>query len=107
SVAVLAAHAAGEHLFVAHGLDGVQNLGLLIAHRVGVERNRRFHGGEADELHDVIRHHVAQRAGVIEITSAAFYAYSFRHRNLHVVDVAAVPDRLKNSVGETERHDVL
>ena len=58
-------------------------------------------------MHDVVGHHVAQRAGVIEIAAASFDADGFGHRDLHVIDVAAVPDRLENSVGETERHDVL
>ena len=44
---------------------------------------------------------------MIEITAAPFDADGLRHGNLHVVDVAAIPDRLEDSVGETERHDVL
>ena len=85
----------------------MQNLGLLVADRIRVERNRRLHRGQADQLHDVVRYHVAQRARMIEITAASFHAYRFRHRDLYMVDVAAVPDRLENSVGESERHDVL
>src|ERR1035441_2649184 len=107
SVAVLAAYAAAEHLFVAHGLDRVQNLGLLIAYRIRVERDRRFHGREANELHDVVGNHIAQRTRSIEITAPPFHTHGLRYRDLHVIDVAAVPDWLKNSVGETERHDVL
>ena len=44
---------------------------------------------------------------MIEVAAAAFHADGFGHRDLHVVDVAAVPDRLEDSVGEAERHDVL
>ncbi len=107
SVAVLSAHRAAQHVFVAHGLDGVQDLRLLVAHGVGVERDRRLHRRQADQLHDVVRHHVAQRSGMIEVAAASLHAHRLRHRDLHVVDVAAVPDRLKDSVGEAERQDVL
>ena len=107
AVAILAADGAAEHIFGAKRLDGVQDLGLLIAHGVGLERDRRLHGGEADELHNVVRHHVAQRAGLIVIAAALLDADRFRHGNLHVIDVAAVPDRLEDAVGEAEHHDVL
>jgi len=105
--AVLAAYGAAEYFFVAHGLNGVQDFCLLVAHRVGVERNRRFHGGERDELHDMVGHHVAQRTGVIEVAAASFHSHRFRHRNLHVIDVAAIPYRLEDSIGKAKRHDVL
>src|SRR5208282_518849 len=107
ALAILAAHAAAEDVFIAGGLDGVENFGLLVADGVGVAGDGRLHGGEADELHDVVGHHIAQRAGVIEISAAAFEANFFSHRDLDMVDVTAVPDRLEDSVGEAEGHDVL
>ena len=88
-------------------LDGAQNFGLLVVHRGGVERNRRLHRGQADQLKDVIRHHVAQRAGPVVIIAAQFDAEFFRHRDLHVIDVAAIPHRLENSVGEAKRQNIL
>ncbi len=51
--------------------------------------------------------HVAHHAGLVIIAAAIFHAHGFRRGNLHVVDVAPVPDRLENGVGETENHDVL
>ena len=44
---------------------------------------------------------------MVEIAAPAFHAHGFGYGNLYVIDVAAVPDGLENSVGETERHDVL
>ena len=44
---------------------------------------------------------------MIEIAAAPFHAHGLGHRDLHVVDIAAVPDGLEDSVGETERHNVL
>ena len=105
--AVLAAHRPGQNFLIADGLNGVQNFCLLIAHRVGVERNRRLHGGQGDQLHDVVGDHVAQRAGVVEIAAAALNADGFGDGNLDVIDIAAIPDRLENSVGEAERQNIL
>src|SRR5579875_2788336 len=51
--------------------------------------------------------HVAQRAGAVVITAAVFHPDRFGHRHLHVIHVAAVPDRLEDAVGEAEHHDVL
>ena len=48
----------------------MQDFGLLIAHRIRPERNGRFHGGEADQLHDVVGHHVAQRTRLIVVAAA-------------------------------------
>ena len=55
----------------------------------------------------MVGHHVAQCAGFVVIAAALFHAHGFRHRNLYVIDVAAVPDRLENSVGEAQSQNVL
>ncbi len=47
------------------------------------------------------------RTRMVEVAAAAFHAYGFSNGNLHVIDVAAVPDGLEDSVGKAERHDVL
>ena len=107
ALAVLAAHRAGQDIFRTQRLDRVQDLGLLVAHRVRLEGNGRLHRGQADELHDVVGHHVAQRAGGIVVAAALFNPDGFAHRNLHVIDVAPVPDRLENSVGKAEGQNVL
>jgi hypothetical protein len=104
---VLPADGFGEHIFVTEGLHRVQNFRLLVAHRVRFERDRRFHRGKADELHDVVGNHIAQRAGPVIIVAALFDADGFSHRNLHVIDVPAIPDGLKDPVCKTERQNIL
>ena len=44
---------------------------------------------------------------LVVVTAALFHADCFGHRDLDVVDVAAVPDRLKNAVGEAECQNIL
>src|SRR5437016_8516031 len=85
----------------------MQSLGLLIADRVGMESDRRLHGDQSEQLHHVIGNHVAQGAGSIEITATLFDADCFSIRDLDVIDVTAVPDRLEDCVIEAEDHDVL
>src|SRR5262249_49364358 len=88
-------------------LDGVQYFSLFVAHRIGLKRDRGLHGRQTDELHDVVGNHVAQRTGLIVIAAALLDPHGFGHRDLYVIDVAAIPNGLKDTVGEAKRQDVL
>ena len=85
----------------------MQYLCLLVADRIRLERDWRLHRGQADELHDVVGHHVPQRPRLIVIAASLFHAHGFAHGNLHVIDVSPVPDRLEDSVGETKGQNIL
>ena len=61
-------------------LDRLQYLRLLVADRVGLERNRRLHRGQRHELEDMIRDHVPQRAGRVVIAAALLDAELLRRR---------------------------
>ncbi len=84
-----------------------QDFYLLVADRLGIERGRRFHRGEGEKLEHVVLHHVARRAGVVVITAAALDAHLLGHRDLHVVDVEPVPERLINGIGKAEINQIL
>ena len=51
--------------------------------------------------------HVAQQSGLFVVGAAILYTQFFRHGNLHVIDIAPVPERLKDSVGEPEHQQIL
>ena len=104
---VLAAHHVLLHLRAFHGAQRAEDLHLLVAHGVGRERDRRLHRGEAEELHEMVLDDVAGDAGLLEELPSALDADLFRHRDLHVVDVLAVPQRLEEAVGEAEDEEVL
>ncbi len=87
--------------------DGAQNLHFFVADRLGIERRGRFHGDEGKELEDVILDHVPRGAGVVVISATRFDADLLRHRDLDVVDIAAIPERLVNRVCEPEVDQVL
>ncbi len=101
--AILAAHRVEDR----HRRNGAPGLHLFAAHGLGVEARRRLHGDKAEQLHHVVLHHVAQRAGLLVERPAAFDAQRFGRGDLHVVNVIAVPDRLEHSVGKAEDQNVL
>ena len=72
-----------------------------------MKRYGRFHGSQAEELHHVVRNHVAQCARVVEISAALFHADGFRIRDLHMVYVTSVPYGLEDGIVEAEDHYVL
>ena len=55
----------------------------------------------------MVRHHVAQRAGLLVEPAALLDADRLGGGDLHMVDVIAIPDRLEKAVGKAQRHDVL
>ena len=55
----------------------------------------------------MVGHHVPQRAGIVKVSAAPLHPHRFRIRNLYVIDVAPIPDRLEDGVVEAEHHDVL
>ena len=55
----------------------------------------------------MVLHHVADRAGLVVIVAASLDAERLGHRDLHMVDVRAVPQRLEQNIGEAQGHQVL
>jgi hypothetical protein len=84
-----------------------QHLHLLVAHAVGVERRRRLHRQHHQQLQQVVLDDVARDAGLLVEAPAPLDADVLGHRDLHVVDVVAVPQWLEDRVREPEREDVL
>ena len=75
--------------------------------RSRVERRRLLHGDQRQQLQQVVLDHVAGRADAVVVAGPAADADVLGHRDLHVVDVVGVPDRLEHRVGEPQRQDVL
>ena len=72
-----------------------------------VEPRRRLHRDQRQQLEQMVRHHVAQRAGGVIETAAVADAELLVDRDLDVIDVIAIPDRLEHAVGEAQHQDVL
>ena len=69
--------------------------------------DRLLHRGQRQQLQQVVLDHVAGRADAVVVPGPAADPDVLGHGDLHVVDVAAVPDRLVHLVGEAQRQDVL
>ena len=55
----------------------------------------------------MILDHVAHGAGFFVVVAASFDTQGLGNGDLHMIDVSAIPHRLQQDVGETERHEVL
>ena len=97
----------GDVRAVTHRAQRTQHLHLFAAHAVRAEVGRRLHAHEGQELDQMVLHHVAQRAAGLVVTRAPLDAERFAGGDLDVVDVAVVPDRLEDGIGEAQDHDVL
>src|SRR4051794_7864050 len=88
--------------------DAFQHLHLLVADGLQVGRaGRRLHGDVGDDLEQVVLHHVADRAGPIIEAPAALHSEIFRHGDLDLVDIVAIPDRFQERICESEEDEVL
>src|SRR5438067_6309906 len=104
---VLASHRVHREAFARHPAQRAQDLHLLVADGLVVERGRRLHRDKREELEQVVLDDVAHRAGLLVVARALLDADRLGDRDLDVVDVLAVPDRLEDPVRETHDEDVL
>ena len=107
ALGILRAHRIAQRLVAGLQLHGIEQFGLAGAHRVGGKARRRLHGDEREQLEQMVRHHVAQRAGRVVIIAAAADGQRLGDGDLHVVDMVAIPDRLEQAVGEAQHQNVL
>jgi hypothetical protein len=87
--------------------DCLEHLYLFIADRLAVGSDRRLHGQIGQHLEQVILDHIANGSGLIVEGSAALDPERLRHRDLHALDVAAVPQRLKERINKAEKNHVV
>ncbi len=104
---VLAAHRECRGIAGVDRLQRAQHLELFVAHRIRVEGGGGLHGDKAQELQQVVLHHVAQSARAVVVGAASADAERLRHRDLDVIDVVGVPQRFEQNVGEAQRQQIL
>ena len=84
-----------------------EHLLLLEAQASASKRRGLLHRDQRHQLEQVVLDHVAGGADAVVVAGPAADADVLGHRDLHVVDVVGVPDRLEHLVGEPHRQDVL
>ena len=104
---ILRPHEVVYGLHLAWRLGGVEKLGFLRPYRVRAEARRRLHCDEGEQLKQMIGHHVAQGPRRVIESTAAPDRQRLGHRDLDVIDVVPVPNRLEQSVGEAQHEDIL
>ncbi len=89
------------------GADGAQQLHLLGADGVGVEAVGCLHPDEAQQLAEVVLHHVANGSGRVVVAGSPLGADALGDGDLHRLDPVAAPRRLEEEVGEAEGEEIL
>ena len=105
--AILSAHGALRDRVGMNRTDRMEHVHFLVADLVGVEGDHRLHRDEAEQLHQMILHHVAERACLVVVFAAMLDAHGFGDGDSHIVHIASVPDRLKEGIGEAKGQNVL
>ena len=105
--AVLPAHHEARDLLRRVAPHRLEQLRLLVADRVRLERARHLHAQIREHLEHVVLHHVAEDARGVVVAAAALDVDGLRHVELDVVDVVLVPQRLEHAVREPKREEVL
>ena len=88
-------------------MQGLEDLDLLVPHRLRREVDRRLHGRERDELEHVVLDDVPDRTRLLVEARPPLDAERLGHGDLHVVDELPVPDRLEDAVREPQDQHVL
>lgn len=98
---------AHEDVVDVDGLDGLEELHLLVADGLGAKVLGLVHEQEGEDLEQVVLHHVADDADGVEVAAAALCAEGLLEGDLDGVDVAVVPGGAETGVGEAHGDQVL
>jgi hypothetical protein len=104
---VLAPDRESVYILTIHPPDRTEDLNLLIPDIVGRKTHWRLHGNQGDQLEHVILDNIPDHTRLFVEISPVFDPEIFRHRDLDIVDVASVPERLEDGVGEPEEDNIL
>ncbi len=66
--------------------DGAQNFYFFIVNRLRGEVGGWFHGGDGEELHHVVLHHVPHRADLVIESAPRSDPFLLGHGDLHIID---------------------
>ena len=82
-------------------------LDFLVPDVVGAGGGRLLHGGQTQDLEQMILHDVADDSKLVEISAPALGAEGLLEGDDHRRDVVPVPRGAEQHVGEAESHQIL
>ena len=91
-----------DHVVRIDGMDRLQHLDLLVAYRLGLERDRWFHCGDGQHLKHVVLHDVPDGADLLVQHATTVDPERFCDCDLHACNGIAVPDALRDRVAEAK-----
>ena len=94
-------------ILIGDGPEAAEDFHLRVAHHIRIERIGGLHRDQAEQLQHVVLYHVAQGTGFFVVAGPGSDAFRFAHRDLHVIDVLVVPNRLEDAVGKPDDHQIL
>ena len=103
----IAAKLPEQHVVCRERPRRLEHLHPFVAQRFAVDAGRRFHRKVAQQLEEMILNDIANGAGRVVEAAPAVDAEIFRHRDLHALDVMAVPERLHERIVEAEEQHVV
>ena len=87
--------------------EGAVNLDLFITHTLGLKGRGGLHGRQGQQLHHVILKHVPENPCLLVIAGTMFNTHTFCSRNTDAFNISSIPNRLEDTVGESEHQHVL
>ena len=103
----VAAELAADHLRRIERPHRAKQPQLLGVHRLRILAGRRVHREQRNDLQQVVLDDVAHGADFLVEAAASLHAEALGHRDLHAVDVIAVPQGLEQRICKPEVQEVL
>ena len=97
----------GHAVTLAKEPQRAQHLHLLVAHRRCIEARWGLHRHQRQQLEHVVLDHVAQRPRAIVKPDPPLKPDRLGHRDLDMLDMGRVPQRLEQYIGKAQRQQVL
>src|SRR5690349_17187726 len=94
-------------LFWRQRWNSTQHFYLLITDGISIKGNRRFHCGQAKDLHNMVLDNISDGTLAFVKFCSRANPKTLSNQNLHMIDIIPVPEWLKDTIRKTESQDVL
>ena len=103
----VAAELAAHQVLRIQRRDSLKHLHLFVANGFAVRADGRLHRQIRQHLEQVVLHHVTDGANLLIKRAPPLNPKILGHRNLHALDVRAIPKRLQQHIGKAEEQHAV